>query len=365
MRPGNVGENKNAAIEHNGLHDDDSSASLAALTPLTEQSNGGQFHPQIDVHRKVVHTIKSWIFDTFFSLSHAPHHQVDTSPPHLLASLLPSSSSSSSSTTAVSDTGETLDRSRFFARFFALETIARVPYFSYLSVLHFYETTGKWRAASYLVTHFAQTYNELHHLLIMESLGGHTRFLDRFLAQHIAFGYYWLVVLLYLIDPSSAYSLNQAVEEEAWQTYQQFIEQHAEYLQSHPAPPIAIQYYTGETDDVLCAVEANDEESLRREFSLPPLDCATVVTAAGSKAMYMFDIMHTNRIKNNSPVLADTDNDDGFIENNENQYSQRRPSMKTLYDCFVAIRDDELEHAHTMATLSREFLQHKSFDHFP
>jgi ubiquinol oxidase len=60
---------------------------------------------------------------------------------------------------------------RSYARFYVLETIARVPYFSYLSVLHLYETLGFWRKADLLKVHFAETWNELHHLLIMESLG--------------------------------------------------------------------------------------------------------------------------------------------------------------------------------------------------
>ena len=79
---------------------------------------------------------------------------------------------------------------RAYARFYALETIARVPYFSYLSVLHLYETLGKWRKAKYLKLHFAESWNEMHHLLIMEELGGNERFTDRFVAQHVAFGYF-------------------------------------------------------------------------------------------------------------------------------------------------------------------------------
>jgi hypothetical protein len=34
----------------------------------------------------------------------------------------------------------TVYRDRPIPRFYVLETVARVPYFSYLSVLHFYET---------------------------------------------------------------------------------------------------------------------------------------------------------------------------------------------------------------------------------
>ncbi|MGL4621862.1 MAG: alternative oxidase, partial [Chroococcidiopsis sp.] len=45
---------------------------------------------------------------------------------------------------------------RSYARFYVLETIARVPYFSYLSVLHLYETLGSWRKADWLKVHFAQ-----------------------------------------------------------------------------------------------------------------------------------------------------------------------------------------------------------------
>lgn len=76
--------------------------------------------------------------------------------------------------------------------------MARVPYFSFLSVLHLYETLGFWRRADYLKVHFAQTMNEFHHLLIMESLGGDRKFIDRFFAQHLALGYYGIACLMYM-----------------------------------------------------------------------------------------------------------------------------------------------------------------------
>jgi len=50
------------------------------------------------------------------------------------------------------------DRQRDYARFYALETIARTPYFAYLSVLHLYETLGRWRRANYLKLHFAESW---------------------------------------------------------------------------------------------------------------------------------------------------------------------------------------------------------------
>lgn len=175
---------------------------------------------------------------------------------------------------------------RDFARFYALETIARVPYFSYLSVLHLYETLGRWRRAKYLKLHFAESWNEMHHLLIMEELGGNDRFLDRFLAQHIAVAYFAVVVALYLINPVEAYNLNQEIEEHAAETYDKYLTENEERLRRLLPPQAAIDYY----------VDGD---------------------------LYMFDEFQT-----------------GTCE-------LRRPKMESLYDVFVAIRDDELAHAKT------------------
>lgn len=80
---------------------------------------------------------------------------------------------------------------RDFARFFVLETVARVPYFAYLSVLHLRETFGEREHGDKMRTHYAEADNELHHLLIMEALGGNKSIIDRTLAQSMAFFYYW------------------------------------------------------------------------------------------------------------------------------------------------------------------------------
>jgi len=181
---------------------------------------------------------------------------------------------------------------RDFARFYALETIARVPYFSYLSVLHFYETIGRWRNAKYLKLHFAESWNELHHLMIMEELGGNERFFDRFLAQHIAFGYYALVAGLYMLNPVEAYNLNQDIEEHAFKTYDNYLKENGEMLKTMPAPKAAVEYY----------VDGD---------------------------MYMFDEFQT-------------------------ECGMRRPEINNLYDVFVAIRDDEAAHVQTMIALQTE-----------
>ncbi|KAJ0748777.1 putative ubiquinol oxidase (non-electrogenic) [Helianthus annuus] len=39
---------------------------------------------------------------------------------------------------------------------------------AFISVLHMYESFGWWRKSEYLKVHFAESWNEMHHLLIME-----------------------------------------------------------------------------------------------------------------------------------------------------------------------------------------------------
>ena len=137
-------------------------------------------------------------------------------------------------------------KDRDYARFYVLETVARVPYFSFVSVLHLYESLGIWRKADYLETHFAQTMNEYHHLLIMEDLGGDERFVDRFFAQHVAFAYYWLTCLLYVMSPRMAYNLSEQVEEHAYHTYDEFLKQNERLLNIQKPTITASTYY----DDV-------------------------------------------------------------------------------------------------------------------
>jgi len=114
-------------------------------------------------------------------------------------------------------------------RFWVLETIARAPYFAFLSVLHFKESLGLRTEEHYhlMKEHFAQTVNETEHLREMESRGGANRWVDRFFAYHLVLIYYWIMVVYYFLDPVSAYHLNEEVEWHAMDTY-------AKYLCNHP-----------------------------------------------------------------------------------------------------------------------------------
>lgn len=183
---------------------------------------------------------------------------------------------------------DALYRDRYYPRFYVLETIARVPYFAFISVLHLFESFGWWRKSEYLKVHFAESWNELHHLLIMEELGGNAFWFDRFLAQHIAVFYYFMTVAMYALSPRMAYHFSECVEEHAFSTYDKFLKLKGEELKKQPAPEVAIKYYM-------------------------------------SQDMYMFDEFQTDRVP-----------------------CTRRPNIENLYDVFVNIRDDEAEHCKTM-----------------
>ncbi|MCF4967592.1 MULTISPECIES: alternative oxidase [Nostocales] len=182
----------------------------------------------------------------------------------------------------------TIYRDRPYPRFYVLETVARVPYFSYLSVLHLYETLGLWRKADWLKVHFAESWNELHHLLIMEELGGAGFWGDRLLARTTALIYYWIITALYIVSPGAAYHFMELVEKHAYNSYDKFLTSHEAELKAKPALEVARLYY--------------------RDGDL-----------------YMFDEFQTAHTP-----------------------AERRPQIENLYDVFVAIRDDEMEHVKTM-----------------
>ncbi|KAK1686342.1 hypothetical protein QYE76_047190 [Lolium multiflorum] len=183
---------------------------------------------------------------------------------------------------------DALYRDRDYARFFVLETIARVPYFAFISVLHLYETFGWWRRADYIKVHFAESMNEFHHLLIMEELGGNSVWVDRFLARFSAFFYYFMTVAMYMLSPRMAYHFSECVERHAYSTYDKFLKINGEELKKLPAPEAAVNYYMNED-------------------------------------LYLFDEFQTSRVP-----------------------CSRRPKVDNLYDVFVNIRDDEAEHCKTM-----------------
>jgi len=181
---------------------------------------------------------------------------------------------------------------RAIERFWFLETVARMPYFSYVTCLHLYETLGWWRTAELRKIHFAEEWNELHHLLIMEALGGDARWRDRFLAFHAAILYYWALVVCFLASPRYSYKFSEMLETHAVSTYRQFLVENEQKLRKLPAPAVAKRYYS--TGD-----------------------------------LYMFDV-------DSELVRAATGEE------------LRRPPVDSLYDVFANILEDEWEHVKTM-----------------
>lgn len=173
-------------------------------------------------------------------------------------------------------------------RFWFLETVARIPYFSYVSMLHLYESFGWLRQPSLRKVHNAEEWNELHHLLIMESMGGDKVWKDRFLGYHCALLYYWLLLAVYAASPRIAYQFMELLEAHAVDTYGTFLLENEALLRSLPPPVVARSYYAGAD-------------------------------------MYYFDDFQVNQPP-----------------------GTRRPPCDSLFDVFKNILDDEAEHVSTM-----------------
>ena len=126
-----------------------------------------------------------------------------------------------------------------------LETLARVPYFAYVSVLHLRETFGH-RDDDHVArirVHFAEADNELHHLLMMEALGGNASVVDRCLAQTLAVGYFGYCCALYATNRRLAYHLSELIEAHAYETYDDYLRREGPALKARAPPPVIRDYY--------------------------------------------------------------------------------------------------------------------------
>ena len=142
--------------------------------------------------------------------------------------------------------------------------------------------------------HFAEELNEYRHLLIMESLGGDQAYWVRFVAQHSALVYFFVLCVLFAISPTLSYRFSELLENHAVITYSVFCENNKELLKDLPPSKAAVEYYSLGTSDVFYA-----------EFQ-------TAAMATGQEI--------------------------------------RRPGeqMRNLHDVFRAIADDEADHVKTM-----------------
>ncbi|MCM8794304.1 MAG: hypothetical protein NC819_00635 [Candidatus Omnitrophica bacterium] len=125
-------------------------------------------------------------------------------------------------------------RSKSLSKFKVLEVIARVPYQSwehvaYIAMTHTYSRPHFARRVFEFVkeSRFQQD-NEQWHLLILEEMVQNKGirenfFLHRALPQLIAFFYYHVSWLLYVIKPAWSYALNADFEDHAEHEYMEFV----------------------------------------------------------------------------------------------------------------------------------------------
>ena len=125
-------------------------------------------------------------------------------------------------------------RKKTFSKFKVLEVIARVPYQSwehvaYIAMTHTYSSPHfARRVFEFVKESRAQQDNEQWHLLILEETVQkkgirENVFLHRIVPQVIAFFYYHVSWLLYVMKPAWSYALNADFEDHAEHEYMEFV----------------------------------------------------------------------------------------------------------------------------------------------
>jgi len=203
-------------------------------------------------------------------------------------------------------------------RFWFLETVARVPYFAYTSVLHLYETLGWWRSTELISLHQLETANEFVHLMVMESLGGNRKWRDRFLAEHMSILYYWVLVIFYFISPKQSYAFSELLEGHAVDTYSVFLKSNEERLKQLPPVDAAVQYYSGS----LCFSDSEPTEDDEEESSVAKVRKSVI-------PKFSFE------------EISEVNLEGFFVEPTTREVS-------SLYDVFQNINADEWQHVRAM-----------------
>ncbi len=130
-------------------------------------------------------------------------------------------------------------RKRTLSKFKVLEVIARVPYqawqqVAFVAITHKYEEPSFARRIFDVASEARHAQdNEQWHLLILAEMIRERGFREdllryRFLPQVIAFFYYHVSWLLYVIRPGLSYQLNAEFEDHAEHEYMEFVREHPE-----------------------------------------------------------------------------------------------------------------------------------------
>lgn len=135
-------------------------------------------------------------------------------------------------------------RKRSWSKFRVLEVIARVPYqawehVAYIAITHIHKQADFARRIFERVQECRQQQdNEQWHLLILEEWAHRQKIREGFvryrvIPQMIAFAYYQISWLLFVIKPEWSYWVNARFEDHAEREYMQFVREHPE-LESIP-----------------------------------------------------------------------------------------------------------------------------------
>lgn len=171
-------------------------------------------------------------------------------------------------------------RKKTLQKFKVLEVIARVPYQSwehvaYIAITHTYSQPDfARRIFEFIKESRAQQDNEQWHLLILEEMlharktkEGFVRY--RVFPQFMAFFYYHISWLLYVINPKLSYQMNAHFEDHAEHEYMEFVDENPD-LESAPFTSIFKEDY-GDFDseaDLFRQIGLDErhhkEESLKR-----------------------------------------------------------------------------------------------------
>lgn len=166
-------------------------------------------------------------------------------------------------------------------KFAALELVARVPYqawenVAYVALTHLQGRVGFARRVFEFVTEarVAQD-NEQWHLVLLEELIAQRKIVRswwtaRAIPQLLAVLYYHISWLLYVIAPSSSYSLNADFEDHAERSYLAYVAAHPEVEEEPWVTAIGADYARLPTVGALLVQIARDEAA-HRDHSLARL----------------------------------------------------------------------------------------------
>jgi len=140
-----------------------------------------------------------------------------------------------------------------YAKFRALEVIARIPYqswevASYTMLTYFY--TDEQRAIELIKTgnfsRMAQD-NETMHVVVISQIVKRLNcagfFRHTLIPLVFAFVYFWLIYFIYLFSRKASLELNYVFENHAYEQYQQFLEDHQARLKITPLHSSFLDFY--------------------------------------------------------------------------------------------------------------------------